>query len=689
MSNSVIGSLRVVLGMDSAAFEDGIGRAQKRANALAKSMQRTGRQLQGIGRRMSIGVTAPLTGVIYKSIAAQKAQEQSIAAVEAALRSMGDGAGFTKDELVKMAGVLQSSSLYGDEEILQKVTANLLTFGNISGEVFERAQQSALDLSARLGQDLQSSTLMLGKALNDPIKGITALTRVGVSFTEQQKEQIKAMAEAGDVAGAQALILAELEKQYAGQAQALANTDSGKITQAMNAIGDASERIGAVVLPVLADLAGHVQRAAEWFQELSPKTQKFVVIGGALAAAIGPVAAGLGLMVTALTPMAGLIAAVVSPLGLLAAGAAAAGVAIWKNWDKLKEQFPAITGRIEKAIDDVRQAFEFLKPVVEAILKGFLENVRNIFGVIDRLIAGDLAGVAEALKELFVDMAANIVQILQLLVGDVVREAKRIGVEIVEGIKAGLAEKWQGLKDNVTGLAGDIGGWFADTLGIRSPSRVFIGFGKNIVDGLIIGLDGAANYLQSAVARMSGALGMSGTILATEQAGEGFGQLGRDVGRVFQDIGGSIGKSVRGLNGLEGAAQRAASGISRALSSAAMNAIKPHLGGGIGGQVLGGLLGGLLSFSGGGWTGDAPRTGGLDGEGGFLMIGHPQEHIYDTKGGGSPMGGTVMNVTQNVDARGADQAAVERVQMGLDELNRSFDQRVAAANSKNRTRGKF
>jgi phage-related minor tail protein len=100
------------------------------------------------------------------------------------------------------------------------VTVNLLTFGNVSGEAFDRAQMAAVNLSARLGQDLQSSAVQVGKALNDPIKGVTALGRVGVSFTEQQKEQIKAMTKVGDVAGAQSLILAQLEKQYGGSAEA-------------------------------------------------------------------------------------------------------------------------------------------------------------------------------------------------------------------------------------------------------------------------------------------------------------------------------------------------------------------------------------------------------------------------------------------------------------------------------------
>jgi hypothetical protein len=75
----------------------------------------------------------------------------------------------------------------------------------------------------RLGTDLKGSAVQLGKALNDPIAGVGALSRVGVTFTETQKDMIKTMVEAGNVAGAQTLILDELGKEFGGSAKALAD----------------------------------------------------------------------------------------------------------------------------------------------------------------------------------------------------------------------------------------------------------------------------------------------------------------------------------------------------------------------------------------------------------------------------------------------------------------------------------
>lgn len=342
MFKGLIGALRVDLGMNSAQFQKGADQAVSTVQRVQKRMNAIGTSMRGIGTKLSVGATLPLVTMAKKSMDAAAVQEKAVAAVEAGLASMGDVAGYTSQQLQDMASELQNKSLYGDEEILQKVTANLLTFGNVSDEVFARAQQSSLDLSARLGQDLQSSTVMLGKALNDPVKGITALTRVGVAFTEQQKDQIKAMAEAGDVAGAQGLILDELNKQYAGQAEALRNLPAGQIQAASMAIGDAMEKVGSIVLPIVADVAAHIEDLAVKFQNLSPETQKAAVLGSALAAAMGPVALTIGAVVTG-------IGALISPIGLAVAGfaALAGGVAyVASNWDRLVESWSSAEGML-------------------------------------------------------------------------------------------------------------------------------------------------------------------------------------------------------------------------------------------------------------------------------------------------------------------------------------------------------
>jgi hypothetical protein len=178
--------------------------------------------------------------------------QDAVANLESTLRSMGDVTGLTSEELQAMAGSLQEVTRFGDETIING-QAMLLTFGNIGGEVFPRATEAMLDLASKFGSVDQAS-VMLGKALNDPIAGVTALRRVGVQLTEQQEEQIKAFMEAGDVASAQGVILSELEKQVGGLAEAYGDTFAGKLEIAKNMLGEVQETIGKAMLPALTAL---------------------------------------------------------------------------------------------------------------------------------------------------------------------------------------------------------------------------------------------------------------------------------------------------------------------------------------------------------------------------------------------------------------------------------------------------
>jgi hypothetical protein len=127
-----------------------------------------------------------------------------------------------------------------------------------------------------MGQDLQSSVVQIGKALNDPIKGITALSRVGVSFTQQQKDQITQMTKAGNIAGAQAMILRELQTEFGGAAEAM----SSPFTRIGNIVGDIGEGIGSVFLPALEAVAS---RIAEGILPVAESmSEKFATAGGVL-----------------------------------------------------------------------------------------------------------------------------------------------------------------------------------------------------------------------------------------------------------------------------------------------------------------------------------------------------------------------------------------------------------------------
>ncbi len=181
--------------------------------------------------------------------------QQAVDRVTQALLNNGKASGQTVAGLEDMADAMELNSLYSAEDILTQVSTQMLNFGNIAGDNFGRAQQVAVDLATTMNGDLQGATMALGKALSNPADGLSKLERMGVRFTEQQKEQIKAMAQAGDVAGAQATILAELEKRYQGQAEASALNVQG-LRELDQLWGNFAEGAGSMVNDLLNDLAG-------------------------------------------------------------------------------------------------------------------------------------------------------------------------------------------------------------------------------------------------------------------------------------------------------------------------------------------------------------------------------------------------------------------------------------------------
>ena len=683
MANAVIGALRVVLGMDSAAFEKGAGRAESRMQRFQKKIRASGQRLAGTGARISAGLTAPLIALAYKSVDAQKAQERAVKSVATALESMGDGAGYSLEQLQAMASQMQDKSLYGDEEILSKVTANLLTFGNVTGDVFKRAQQSALDLSARLGQDLQSSAVMLGKALNDPVQGLSALSRVGVSFTEQQKEQIKAMAKAGDVAGAQALMLSELEKQYSGQAQAMASVDSGRITQAMNSIGDAMERVGAIILPILADLADHVKRAAERFSALEPDTQKMIVIAGGLAAAIGPLVAGFGLMVMAMAPLAGIVAAILSPLGLLVTAIVGLGAAIAANWDTVREKFPAIAAVVEGAIDGLKAAFSAFVGSLDDIWIAVLTGAEALATGLELVLQGDFAAIWDGAVNVVRNFANNVVSALGNLLDRAKAAALEIGRNIIDGLKSGISERWEDIKAYIHSLAMELPEWIRKPLGIHSPSRVFARIGGFIAEGLANGIASGVAGVRKAVDALRGATDMDNLSDAGKQARETLRGVASEAETTFGQIGNLIGSSIAKAKSW----REALGGVLQSFGQILMRQGQASLtkaAGGSGsffGGLVSGILGGLAGFASGG-SFDVGGAGGIDSQL-VAFKASPNETVHITKPGqtvGDASGGGVVELNLRTDpgviVEIARKEANVKVTEGMQAMNAALPDRV-------------
>ena len=285
-------TLSVKLSLNDKQFQSSLRKATRQMKKFGTSMKRTGQTL-------SRNLTLPLLAFGAASIAAFDKQAKAIAQVEAGIKSTGGAAGFTSKQLQKMASELQGKTLFGDEDILQNATAQLLTFTNIAGEQFARTQVAVTNLATKSFKgDLKSASIQLGKALNDPIANLTALSRAGIQFSDEQKEVIKSLVETNRLAEAQNLILDELDTQFGGAAEAAAQAGAGGLQQLQNQFGDLMEDIGGMLLPIVIDLGNQFKTLLQGFKSLSPEAKKLIITVGFLAGALGPLLIVLGSVVT-------------------------------------------------------------------------------------------------------------------------------------------------------------------------------------------------------------------------------------------------------------------------------------------------------------------------------------------------------------------------------------------------------
>jgi hypothetical protein len=227
--------------------------------SLAKLNDKVSSVSSGIGKAIGgIAIALGFTGIVSGLKDAVRGAEEAKVAndrIDAIAKSMdlfGNNTKRTTDRIKEFAD--QQELLVGVEaEVIKATQAKLLTFKEVAisadkmGGAFDRATILAQDLAAAGFGEATANATQLGKALNDPINGISALSRVGLTFTEDQKNVIRSLQETGDMAGAQTVILAELERQVGGTAAATV-TDSQKMALAFGAVSD---EIGTALLPLL------------------------------------------------------------------------------------------------------------------------------------------------------------------------------------------------------------------------------------------------------------------------------------------------------------------------------------------------------------------------------------------------------------------------------------------------------
>jgi phage-related protein len=443
--------------------------AERSGEVIEDSFREAARQsesaLDGIGGgfgKIAAGLGGVLAGVGLGSFLADatveaQAANSALANTAQLIESTGGKAGVTQEQITALADSMRFSIGIDDTAVIEASNA-LLTFTNVSGPIFDETITRAADLSAVLGTDLQGATMQLGKALNDPIKGMSALSRSGVSFTAEQKATVKAMVEAGDAAGAQRLILDELAVQFGGTAEA-----SAKSTDRIAAnFGELKEAVGAGLIGALDQVTPGLLELADSL--MGPMEQ----VGEALGSFAGPLLDALGPSISVLVTQ---FAQVLLDLG-----------GIFSSLAPLIEPIVQIVGVLATALSgSLLAVFDALAPVIVQVGEylGIMADIigEALFGVIDALapilmevgmmLSDYLAEILPVVLDLFREIAPIIGQVAGVL-GNVFAGALRVLLpvlsKLITSLLTSLAPILPVLLDAFMQVADVIGGAFLRVL---------------------------------------------------------------------------------------------------------------------------------------------------------------------------------------------------------------------------------
>lgn len=351
---------------------------QEELDKVSKTTEDLQNQLLGIAKVSGAAFAALTTGVGF-AVAAYREAEQVGFRLEAVIKATGGVAGVTSKEVLNLASKLQAVTTFGDEAIATG-TGILLTFTRIGGEILPRASEAMLDLATKMGGDTTAAAALLGRALNDPVEGVAALTRQGVKFTDAQKDMIQVMVASGRVAEAQAFILDELEGKIGGTAKAAAG-GTGSFIQLKEAIGDVAEEIGANFAPALIAAANALKDVLIFVKE-HPEITKMasallaagIALTGIIAVSASAVAAVLALD-AAFVALGISLGPVIIGLGLLASATVIGAVvvaltALYLNWDKvtnLANKWAQAMSRGGAAVKELQGPLEEFGPATLAV----------------------------------------------------------------------------------------------------------------------------------------------------------------------------------------------------------------------------------------------------------------------------------------------------------------------------------
>lgn len=246
----------------------GIKAAEQELTSFQKVADKVGASLKAAFSVAAIAAAGKaLVSVAKECSEAYKTQLDAETKLENALKATGKQYEVSAQSLKKYASQLQSTTRFGDDAILE-AEALLVATEKLNKDGLEKTITLSADLAEAMGTDITSAAQTLSKVLQDPTKGLDRLKTIGVSFTVEEKEQIKALSEANELFKAQDLILEKVQGKYGGLAEAIASTPTGTLDKIKNVMSDIKEDLGQGIVGALAPafewILGALQKIHQW-----------------------------------------------------------------------------------------------------------------------------------------------------------------------------------------------------------------------------------------------------------------------------------------------------------------------------------------------------------------------------------------------------------------------------------------
>jgi hypothetical protein len=510
-----LGTAVLQLKTDDAGLRKGLSKAERPSKKSFVSI--------GKGAIGAVGGFLLLGKAVKDVVGDWAADEKAAAQTAAAIKSTGGAANVTAKQVTDLSTALRDKTGI-DDSVIQSGANMLLTFTNVRNEVgkgndiFTQATKTLLDMSTALGTAPSKSAIQLGKALNDPIKGITALRRVGVTFTDGQKKVIEAMVKSGNVMGAQKLILKELQKEFGGSAVAAGQTLGGQLNILRGQLEDAAGVIITKLQPYLA-------RFVAWCIENWPRARE------AIENAIQTIVDSYD---TDIKPWVDAIVAIFEFLvGQVRA-----------HWDEISAIVEAATDQIKAIIDIFAGAlsgdWERMWKGIKAYLSATLDQMRAVLTLAVSLLGAAAKAIGAAILAKVKEGVGNLVEWVGTKLGEVpgaIRGALAavgtaaiaVGAKILSGLKDGASELLEGTKT----LMGKVSSGISSAAGAVLSAATTIG-GK-ILSGIKAGVGDLATWVKGIVTgAIQGVLGIFNS-LSVPRFAVGFDTPGFKVGPV--DVG--------------------------------------------------------------------------------------------------------------------------------------------------------